>query len=44
MKTRQISQLSAPEIDAKFAHQAAQIAALEHQLDWFKRQLFGRKS
>lgn len=44
MKALKISALSAKEIDNKFAEQAEQIAALKHQLDWFQRQLFGRKS
>ena len=44
MKTPVVSHLSPAEIDAAFAHQAQQIAQLTQQLDWFKRQLFGRKS
>ena len=44
MKTPSLSQLTPAEIDAAFASQEARIAVLEHQLDWFKRQLFGRKS
>lgn len=30
--------------DAQIAAMSAEIAQLKHQLDWFKRQLFGRKS
>ena len=44
MKTRSISHLSPSEIEAAFAHQADEIAQLKQQLDWLKRQLFGRKS
>ena len=44
MKTPSLSQLTPAEIDAAFASQEERIAVLEHQLDWFKRQLFGRKS
>lgn len=44
MKTPCVSHLTSAEIDAAFAHQAQQIAQLKQQLDWFKRQLFGRKS
>ncbi|MEC7282529.1 MAG: transposase, partial [Pseudomonadota bacterium] len=44
MKTRSISHLSLSEIEAAFAHQADEIAQLKQQLDWLKRQLFGRKS
>ncbi|MED5521208.1 MAG: transposase, partial [Pseudomonadota bacterium] len=44
MKTRSISHLSLSEIEAAFAHQAEEIAQLKQQLDWLKRQLFGRKS
>lgn len=44
MKASQLKHLSPSEIDAKFAIQAEEIAQLKHQLDWFKRQLFGRKS
>ena len=44
MKTRSISHLSPSEIEAAFARQADEIAQLKQQLDWLKRQLFGRKS
>ena len=44
MKKHKISHLPASEIDAQYAKQVAQIASLEHQLDWLKRQVFGRKS
>ena len=44
MKKHKISHLPASEIDAHYAKQAEQIASLEHQLDWLKRQVFGRKS
>ena len=30
--------------DAQIAAMSDEIAQLKHQLDWFKRQLFGRKS
>ncbi len=51
MKTSEISQLNRQEIEALFAKQveqsvslSEQVYSLQHQLDWFKRQLFGRKS
>jgi Transposase and inactivated derivatives len=36
--------LDAQQLAALVQRQAQQIDALQHQLDWFKRQLFGRKS
>lgn len=36
--------MSATELLALVRSQAEQIAALKHQLDWFKRQMFGAKS
>lgn len=36
--------LDAQQLTALVQRQAQQIDALQHQLDWFKRQLFGRKS
>jgi hypothetical protein len=44
MKSSQNSQLNALNKDAQLASMAERIGQLEHQLDWFKRQLFGRKS
>ena len=36
--------MSAPELAAVVRSQAEKIAALEHQLEWFRRQVFGQKS
>jgi hypothetical protein len=36
--------LDAQQLAALVQRQAQQIDALQHQLEWFKRQLFGRKS
>jgi transposase len=36
--------MSAAELAAVVRSQAEKIAALEHQLDWFRRQIFGQKS
>jgi transposase len=47
MKTNQINPLHEEEIARLKARNAAmseQVTTLQHQLDWFKRQLFGRKS
>jgi len=44
MKSSQNSQLDTLNKDALLASMAERIDQLEHQLDWFKRQLFGRKS
>jgi transposase len=44
MKTSQISQLNTQEIEGVFVQLTEQIAHLQQQLDWFKRQLFGQKS
>jgi transposase len=44
MKTLTTSHLPNDEIDAVFDALHAQVAQLKHQVDWFKRQLFGRKS
>ena len=32
------------ELEAENARLSADLASLQHQLDWFKRQIFGRKS
>jgi len=40
----EIARLSAPQMIDLLQAQAATIDALKHQLDWFKRQLFGQKS
>jgi transposase len=39
-----IAGLSAPQLIAIVQSKDAKIATLQHQLDWFKRQLFGQKS
>ena len=51
MKTSEISQLNRQQIEALLAQQVEQnaslsekISSLQQQLDWFKRQFFGRKS
>ena len=44
MKTPTISHLPTHEIDAAVDALHAQVARLQQQVDWFKRQLFGRKS
>lgn len=36
--------MSAAELAALVRSQAETIAALQHQLDWFRRQIFGQKS
>ena len=36
--------MSAAELAAVVRSQAEKIAALEHQLEWFRRQIFGQKS
>jgi hypothetical protein len=36
--------MSAAELAALVRSQAEKIAALEHQLEWFRRQIFGQKS
>src|SRR5271156_1326308 len=38
------SEPSAAELAAVVRSQAEKIAALEHQLEWFRRQIFGQKS
>ena len=40
----EVSALSAGELAVVVRSQAQKIAALEHQLEWFRRQLFGQKS
>jgi transposase len=40
----EVSTMSAAELAAVVRSQAEKIAALEHQLDWFRRQMFGQKS
>jgi transposase len=40
----EVSTLSAGELVVVVRSQAEKIAALEHQLEWFRRQLFGQKS
>jgi len=40
----EVSALSAGELAVVVRSQAEKIAALEHQLEWFRRQLFGQKS
>ncbi len=40
----EVSTMSAAELAAVVRSQAEKIAALEHQLEWFRRQIFGRKS
>jgi transposase len=40
----EVSALSAGELALVVRSQAEKIAALEHQLEWFRRQLFGQKS
>lgn len=42
-KTPTISHLTNDEIDADFDELHVQVAQLKHQVDWIKRQLFGRK-
>jgi transposase len=38
------SSMSAAELSAVVRSQAEKIAALEHQIEWFRRQIFGQKS
>ena len=40
----EVSAMSAAELVVVVRSQAEKIAALEHQLEWFRRQLFGQKS
>jgi transposase len=40
----EVSSMSAAELAALVRSQAETIAALQHQLDWFRRQIFGQKS
>jgi transposase len=39
-----VARLSAAQLVDLVQSQAEKIAALEHQLDWFRRQIFGQKS
>jgi transposase len=40
----EVSAMSAAELAAVVQSQAEKIAALEHQIEWFRRQIFGQKS
>jgi predicted phage tail protein len=40
----EVSTMSAADLAAVVRSQAEKIAALEHQLDWFRRQMFCQKS
>jgi transposase len=40
----EVTSMSAAELAALVRSQAETIAALQHQLDWFRRQIFGQKS
>jgi len=40
----EVTRMSAAELAALVQSQAETIAALQHQLDWFRRQIFGQKS
>src|SRR6202030_3812428 len=40
----EVPSMSAAELAAMVRSQAEKIAALEHQLEWFRRQTFGQKS
>src|SRR5712664_3223751 len=40
----EVPSMSATELAAVVRSQAEEIAALKHQLDWFRRQIFGQKS
>src|SRR5271163_3778086 len=40
----EVTSMSAAELAALVRSQAETIAALKHQLDWFRRQVFGQKS
>ena len=42
--TPNVAQMSAAQLGALVQSQAETIAALQHQLDWFRRQIFGQKS
>jgi transposase len=44
MKTNQISPLDASKMKGELALLAEEIMRLKHQLEWFKRQIFGQKS
>ena len=47
MKTQKTNHSQQDELTllrAENAHMAEQLASLQHQVDWFKRQIFGRKS
>lgn len=40
----EVTSMSAAELAALVRSQAETIATLQHQLDWFRRQIFGQKS
>jgi transposase len=40
----EVSAMSAAQLAAVVQSQAEKIAALEHQIEWFRRQIFGQKS